>query len=606
MRNESSRFHRTLTVAMHSVAGDGTILWANRAELELLGYSEDEYIGRNVADFHTDKPIIDEILLRLSSGDTLHSFPARLRCNNGSIKHVVIDSSVLFENGEFIHTRCVTRDVTREVEAERKLRDAERWHRELLEALPVAVYTTNAEGHITHHNEKAAEFAGRSALLGKDKWCVTHRLLRPDGTFLPHEECPMAITLRTGKPVRDIEAIAERPDGTRVHFMPHPTPLFDDTGAVIGGVNVLVDITDRKCAEEARAKLAAIIENSDDAIISQDLNGIIQSWNAGAERIFGYRAEEAVGQPILTLLIPPDRAAEETAILGRIRRGERIEHYETVRQRKDGSMLDISLTVSPVIDDHGRIVGASKSGRDITDRKRAENELRRANRDLEQFAYSASHDLQEPIRNVAVYADILNCRSGESLDEKGKECLRFIRESASRMESLVNALLVYVHSGRTEEDFEELDMTSALADALVNLAATIQESRAEVTYDALPVVPAREGQIEHVLQNLIGNAIKYGRDGVPPRIHITAQRENDEWRVGIKDNGIGIAPEYKDRIFGIFKRLHNDRKYAGTGIGLAICQRTIEGHGGRIWVESEGDGKGSTFYFTLPAVRVPC
>jgi light-regulated signal transduction histidine kinase (bacteriophytochrome) len=225
------------------------------------------------------------------------------------------------------------------------------------------------------------------------------------------------------------------------------------------------------------------------------------------------------------------------------------------------------------------------------------------NADLEQFAYSASHDLQEPIRNVAVYAEILNRRSGQSLDEKGKECVAFIRESATRMHSLVKGLLAYVQSGSTEEAFEDVDMASALEDALVNLAASIQESRAEVTHDVLPVVPTRDGQIEHVFQNLIGNAVKYRRDGEPPRIHITAERLKDEWRIGVKDSGIGIAPEYKDRVFGIFKRLHNDQKYAGTGIGLAICQRIVESHGGRIWVESEGDGKGSTFYFTLPAAR---
>jgi PAS domain S-box-containing protein len=600
--NSLRDFIESSPVAMHSVSGDGRILWANRAELDLLGYSREEYIGFNITHFHADKPVIDEILLRLSSGETLRGFPARLRCKDGSIRHVVIDSSVLFENGEFIHTRCVTRDVTREVEAEQKLREAEKWYRELLEALPVAVYTTDAEGHITQYNQKAAEFAGRFAVTGKDKWCVTHRLYRPDGTFLPHEKCPMAIALRTGKPVRGVEAIAERPDGTRVHFMPYPTPLLDDRSAVIGGVNVLVDITDRKCAEEARAKLAAIVESSDDAIVSKDLNGIIQSWNAGAQRIFGYTQEETIGRPII-MLIPPEREHEETAILQRIRRGERIEHYETVRRRKDGSLLDISLTVSPVIDEPGRIVGASKIARDVTERKRTENDLRRANADLEQFAYSASHDLQEPIRNVAVYADILNRRCGQALDGRGKECVDIIRESASRMDSLVKALLAYIQSGSSEEAFDDVDLASALDNALINLAATIQEAHAEVTHDALPVVRMRSGQIEHVFQNLIGNAVKYRREGEPPRIHITAERANDEWRVGVKDNGIGIAPEYKDRVFGIFKRLHNGPKYAGAGIGLAICKRIVERHGGRIWVESDGDGKGSMFHFTLPAPR---
>jgi len=246
------------TVAMHSVSGDGTIIWANQAELDLLGYSREEYIGSNIVQFHADKPVIDDILVRLGGGETLRAYSARLLCKNGSIKYVAIDSSVSFENGKFVHTRCITRDVTREVLAEQKLREAEHWFRNLVEALPVAVYTTDAEGFITHYNQQAAQLAGRSAEIGKDKWCVTHRLYRTDGTFLPHEDCPMAMALRTGMPIRGAETVAERPDGTRVYLMPHPTPLRDEAGKVIGGVNVLIDITGRKLAEDTRAHLAAI------------------------------------------------------------------------------------------------------------------------------------------------------------------------------------------------------------------------------------------------------------------------------------------------------------------------------------------------------------
>jgi PAS domain S-box-containing protein len=248
---------------------------------------------------------------------------------------------------------------------------SEAW-RQLLEALPAAVYTTDAAGRVTFFNEAAVELAGRRPELGRDLWCVSWRLHRPDGTPLPHDECPMAIALREDRAVRGVEVIAERPDGTRTNLLPYPTPLHDSAGALVGAVNMLVDITDRKRAEQSAQQLAAVVEFSDDAIITKDLDGVITSWNRGAERLFGYKTEEAVGRPITTILIPLDRLDEEREILGRLRRGERVDHFETVRRCKDGSLLDISLTVSPLKDAAGKIVGASKIARDITERRRAQ------------------------------------------------------------------------------------------------------------------------------------------------------------------------------------------------------------------------------------------
>ncbi|MFE0759211.1 PAS domain S-box protein [Inquilinus sp. NPDC058860] len=256
---------------------------------------------------------------------------------------------------------------------------------ELLEALPAAIYTTDAEGRITFYNEAAAELWGCRPELGKSEFCGSWKLYWPDGTPLPHDECPMALALKQGRAIRGMEAMAERPDGTRVPFIPYPTPLFDVSGRLSGAVNMLVDITERHRAEQqalaeaeerargerAAQRLAAIVESSDDAIVAKDLNGVITSWNHGAERLFGYTAEEAIGQPI-TLVIPADRLGEEPEILARIRRGERVEHFETIRRRKDGSLVEISLTISPIRNRKGEITGASKIARDITERKRAQ------------------------------------------------------------------------------------------------------------------------------------------------------------------------------------------------------------------------------------------
>ena len=274
--------------------------------------------------------------------------------------------------------------------------ESERLCRRVLDVLPAAVYTTDAAGRITYYNQAAADLAGRRPELGKDEWCVTWRLYWPDGRPMPHDLCPMAVTLKENRPVRGAEAILERPDGTRVPFLPHPTPLHDASGALVGAVNLLVDISERQAADSTRAYLAAIVGSSDDAIISKDLDGTVASWNRGAEAIFGYTAEEMIGRPI-AFLFPPDRLHEEDAILERLRRGERIEHFETVRRRKDGREIDVSVTISPVRDATGRIVGASKIARDITEKKRAEATLRDLNENLEQRVAERTHELAEAI-----------------------------------------------------------------------------------------------------------------------------------------------------------------------------------------------------------------
>jgi PAS domain S-box-containing protein len=242
---------------------------------------------------------------------------------------------------------------------------ADTFEQAILRALPAVVYTTDATGRITFYNDAAAELWGCRPELGTAKFCGSWKLYWPDGRPMAHEECPMAVALKTQRPNRGNEAIAERPDGTRVPFVAYPTPLFDALGNLIGAVNMLVDLGERRLNEQ---RLASIVESSDDAIVSKDLNGIISTWNRGAERIFGYKASEIVGKSILTL-IPPSHHSEEHQILSRIRNGERIEHYETVRRRKDGSAIDISLTVSPLRDVQGRIIGASKIARDISERK---------------------------------------------------------------------------------------------------------------------------------------------------------------------------------------------------------------------------------------------
>jgi PAS domain S-box-containing protein len=248
-KEELEDFFENGAVALHLVGSDGTILRANKAELDLLGYATAEYVGRNIREFHADETTIADILTRLSRGEQLDRYSARLRAKDGSIKHVQITSSSNFRNGRFVNTRCFTVDVTGETAAKRLASESEQRFQQLLEALPAAVYTTDAGGRITYYNKAAAEMAGRKPQLGVDQWCVTWRLYDADGNPLPHEECPMAVALKENRSVRNVEALAERPDGTLVPFLPYPTPLRDSDGALVGAVNMLIDISERKQAE---------------------------------------------------------------------------------------------------------------------------------------------------------------------------------------------------------------------------------------------------------------------------------------------------------------------------------------------------------------------
>ncbi len=277
--------------------------------------------------------------------------------------------------GEITGAVCCFRDITDHRAGQASaFSEALRSH-ELLRHLPAAIYMTDAEGRLTYYNEAAAELWGTRPEPGTSEFAASWKLFWPDGRPMPYAMSPMALALQERRPVRGVDVVGERPDGTRVPFLACPAPLFDDRGNLVGSANVLVDITERLHAEEAARRLAFIVESSDDAIISTDLEGRISSWNGGAERLYGYPAAKALGQPV-TILVPEDRPDEEPTILERIRRGERVDHYETMRRRKDGSLVDISLTVSPIHDGAGRIIGASKIARDITDRRRAEQQQR--------------------------------------------------------------------------------------------------------------------------------------------------------------------------------------------------------------------------------------
>ncbi|MGF6233805.1 PAS domain S-box-containing protein [Inquilinus ginsengisoli] len=410
-----------------------------------------------------------------------------------------------------------------------RLADELQWQA-LLRSLPVAVYMTDAEGWITFFNDAAARLWGTEPEIGKARYNGALRLFRPDGTPLPHDEAPLALSLRERLPVLGVDTIAERPDGSRVHFVPYPTPLFNAAGALTGAVSILIDVTERYRAELAAQRLAAIVESSDDAILAKDLDGIITAWNAGAQTLFGYAAEEMIGKPI-TILIPLDRHEEEPRILARIRSGERIDHFETVRRRKDGSLVEVSLSVSPVKDAGGRIVGASKIVRNITEQRRAQEQQVMLLREM-------SHRIKNLFALTGAVVT-LSARSSASVEQ-------LTEAVQSRLGALARAHdLTLADIGREK---------AATATSLYGLVQTIVSPYEEAPGRRVSISGpdlAVEGHIVTglalVFHEFATNAAKYGALSMPDgRVEITIAIEADQLRLDWRERGgppIAASPE---------------------------------------------------------------
>ncbi len=372
----------------------------------------------------------------------------------------------------------------------------------------------------------------------------------------------------------------------------------------------------------AKAQLASIVESSEDAIISKDLSGIILTWNRGAQRLFGYSAAEAIGQSI-TMLIPPERLDEETKILNSIRNGRSVDHFETVRRRKDGRLVDISLTVSPIRGIGGKVMGASKVARDITSRKKAEKQLleaqarlrehagsleqtvaerttnlREINEQLEAFVYSIAHDLRAPLRAMSAYSQLLQEEHARNLNGEGQHLLQRIQRSSEFMDQLLMDLLAYGRVARTGLHLTPVNLRKAWDRAVFQCTDQIGRSGAEIKVSGqLPAVLAHDATLTQCLANLLSNATKFTRPGVKPRIYFWAERRGDRVRLWVEDNGIGIPEDQHERIFRVFERLHGSR-YPGTGIGLSIVRKGIERMGGSVGLKSTME-RGSSFWLDL-------
>ena len=367
-----------------------------------------------------------------------------------------------------------------------------------------------------------------------------------------------------------------------------------------------------------RDLLAQVVQVSTDAIYTEDVDGRITSWNAAAEALYRRTAREALGTPAAALS-PSDFRAQLSAARDRALGGQQVVRFDTVQQRADGTLVPVGLTVSPLRDAAGTVTGVATSAVDITERARLQAEvehatrqleaqrevLLRSNRDLEQFAYVASHDLSEPLRVITGYVQLLERRYADLLDERGERYVQHVVEGCTRMRALIDDLLHYSRFLRIEREAQEVDLRQVAEQVVDGLRSSIDEAGADIVVADLLPVHGDPASVAAALQNLISNAVKFHSPGARPRVEVSTQRNGGWVHLYVDDNGIGIAPEFREKVFRMFQRLHVREEYGGTGIGLAVVQKVAEQSGGRVWVEDSPLG-GARFCVRLPGTgRTP-
>jgi PAS domain S-box-containing protein len=648
LRESEERFHGLAQNALDVVMVtdvEGTIRYVSPSVERVLGYRPEEQIGTSAADYvHPDDlkkgldalseavskpgvhPVAVETRVRHKDGSW--------RCLEGMANNLLDDPAV---EGVVFNHRDVTDRKAAEEEVRRLNENLEKRVAERTAQLEATLGEYERAEEVVRESEEryraVVEEAAEGILLVDVN---TKRILDANAAYqnlLGYiDKEILGLTLYDMVPYsqEDMDCYVERVleqrryvSGERRHRRKDGSLVSVEVSANVisyGGHEaiciVVRDITERKQTEEVRSRLAAIVDSSDDAIIGKTLEGIITNWNRGAEKIYGYSAEEAVGRPI-SMLVPAYLPDEIPEILKKISLGEGIDQYETVRVTKGGKRLDVSLTISPIKDSQGNIVGASTIARNITERKQAEEEIRllneqleqrvrqrtaqleEANKELESFSYSVSHDLRAPLRHIGGFAELLQKKAASTLDEAGQRYLETILDSAKHAGVLIDNLLTFSRMGRAELHRADVDMNRLVRQVLDDLKLETAGRSIDWKIGELPEVQGDPSMLQLVMTNLLSNAVKYTHNRDEAVIEVGSKSDGDEAVFFVSDNGVGFDMQYVDKLFGVFQRLHHAEEFEGTGIGLANVQRIVNRHGGRTWAEGSV-GSGATFYFSLP------
>jgi PAS domain S-box-containing protein len=625
LRESEERYRRTFELAGSGLAQvdlEGRFMRVNRRLCEMFGYSEAELVGMAVKELShpDDREAVDERRRQLIAGEvkTLHVEKRYQRKDGRTVWVHVAIAMERDANGQPLYAISVLDDITARKHAEEALRESEARYRSTFELAGSGIAHIGLDRKFIRVNRRLCEILGYPE----------HELIGMTGRQISHPDDREVINTERKRLYAGeidhvhVEKRYRRKDGSTVWVAFSMVLERDAEGRPAYEIAIFDDITERKNAEralrESEERFRSLTQLSSDWYWEQDESFALRFMSQRMGEKTGLAAASFIGrkrwdQPALNLT-----DEDWTRHRATLERHEPFRDFEMERPNPTGGTRWISVTGEPVYDDNGKFRGYRGVGSDITARKQAEAELRRAhdelakkaeelqrsNAELEQFAYVASHDLQEPLRMVSSYTQLLAKRYKEQLPAEAQEFMHFTVDGAARMKQLIEDLLAYSRVGTKGKELVPVSLEAPLKRALTNLHAAIQESGAAVTADALPTVDGDEVQLAQVFQNLMGNALKFRSKERAPHIHVGAQEEAGEWHISVADNGIGIEPQYFERIFMLFQRLHAMGEYPGTGIGLAICKKVAERHGGRIWVTST-PGAGSTFHFTLPKKEFP-
>ncbi|MEN6554560.1 MAG: PAS domain S-box protein [Methanobacterium sp.] len=605
----------------------GNIIDANPAACSFYGYKKEELLKMKIMDLNilTDEQIFRE--MQKARAEKKNHFVFRHRLASGEIRDVDTYSGPITVGGKKL-LYSIVHDITRQKKAEEALKN----ERELLQAIvdTIPVMITIYDPHVEHMRvNKAFE-----EITGWTNEEIQHlnvmEAIYPDLDYrLKAAEFMKSLsgwkdftmTIKDGSKIESSWANVQIPDGRQVGIGIDIRERKKLENELKQSMDHLEEQVKERTAEleesykslkesELKAKEQAdLLDITHEAIFVRDINDKISFWNNGAEELYGWTKKEAIGKTLHELLqteYPEPLEEIKNKALSRGRWDGELTHTQ-----RDGTKINVLSRWSLQKDNLNNPVGFMEVNTDITESKLAEIErenlikdLKRSNEELRQFAYITSHDLQEPLRTMSSYAGLLKHRYEGQLDQDADDFIEFMVSDAARMKAMIQGLLDYSRIGTRGKKFENFNSGEAFKNALYDLASSIKENNVEITYDKLPVIYADKDQIARVFQNLIENAIKFRKKDETPRIHVSAQKKDNEYVFSVSDNSIGMEPEYTDKIFEIFKRLHAIGEYEGAGIGLAIVKRIINGHRGHVWVKSEL-GKGSTFYFTIPANYTP-